>query len=144
MTGSVQGTIKVAGKTLTFDHTEGKWHEQTGSRPAFAPAFTYLNLQNKALTLLATGLRDTAVGYAERDGKVIGVDALTIDPVGQEERPFVVTLNDGQRIEGIARKVQDWSVEIEGKARPGSSIIAETSEGNLFGSLNDWQSDATR
>ncbi len=139
MTGRLSGTIKVSGKTLTFDHSEGKWHEQTGPRSNFAPAFTYLNVQNESLTLLAIGLKDRAVGYVELGGKVIDVATFTIEPVGMQNREFLVTLSDGQKIAGTARKVQDWSVEIEGQMRPGSSIIVASSFGDLFGSLNDWQ-----
>lgn len=62
LTGQVTGTVSVAGKPYDFD-SEGKWHEQTGLRAQFAPAFTYFNVQGNELALLAIAFADRVNGY---------------------------------------------------------------------------------
>lgn len=138
ITGRLSGTIAIGSERLEFDHDDGKWHEQIGPRPRFAPAFSYFNVQNDRLALLAMGFARGASGYALIGNETVGVASLVIDPVGTRERAFSVTLEDGRRVEGRSRTVQEWSVPIEGRRRPGSSVIAESNFGRLLGTLNDW------
>lgn len=142
ITGRLAGTLDMAGNAFEFDHHYGKWHEQTGPRARFAPAFTYLNVQNEQLALLAIGYADGAAGYAQFGQQTVGVSALTIDPPGSEERKFSVLLEDGRKIEGRSRMVQHWSVPIEGQRRPGSSVIVDSNYATLWGTLNDWDPEA--
>ncbi len=137
LTGQVAGTITVAGKTYDFNHP-GKWHEQTGPRARFAPAFTYFNVQGENLALLAIGFADSVNGYVLMEDQMLGVDAFTIDPEDLEPRAFTLTASDGTVIKGTARNVQAWSVPIEGKRRPGTAILIDSNRGPLIGTLNDW------
>ncbi|MCB1694199.1 MAG: hypothetical protein KDI19_15615, partial [Pseudomonadales bacterium] len=57
-------------------------------------------------------------------------------------RHFSIRLVDGRTIEGTADVRQRWSVPIEGKDRPGSTVVADTNVGRLIGSLNDWDPDS--
>lgn len=138
MTGRLVGTVEVSGNVVKIDHVFGKWHEQTGPRARFAPAFTYLNVQNPELSLLAIGFDEGAAGYAMINGETVGVVDLEIDPAGEASRNFDVTLSDQRRVKGRARVVQTWSVPIEGKRRPGSSVLINSNFGDLVGTLNDW------
>lgn len=142
ITGRLCGMLQIGGKTLQIDHDHGKWHEQTGPRARFAPAFTYLNVQNDRVALLAIGFERGASGYALIGDESLDVRAFAIDPAGSTERNFVVTLEDGRRVEGRCRVVQVWSVPIEGQRRPGSSVLAESNLGTLWGALNDWKPQA--
>ncbi len=143
MTGSVSGTVTVQGKTIVFDDP-GKWHEQVGPRAGFAPAFTYFNVQNESVALLAIAFAQGVTGYGMLNGKTYELQAFEIQPPPAALRSFNARLYDAQTdtvqlIEGRARVVQQWSVPIEGQRRPGSAVIVETNLGQMFGSLNDWQ-----
>lgn len=136
-TGRVSGVIVIAGTPWRVDE-QAKWHEQTGARPRFAPAFTYLNLQGDSLALLAIGFAERAQGYLECNGSIDPVVSFSIDPPGRDERRFEIILSDKRTVTGTSTRVQSWSVPIEGIRRPGSSVLAETSLGPMRGSLNDW------
>jgi len=143
MTGSVSGTVTVQGKTIVFDDP-GKWHEQVGPRARFAPAFTYFNVQNETVALLAIAFAQGVTGYGMRNGKIHELQAFEIQGPQTMPRSFKAQLYDAQTdtlqlIEGRARAVQQWSVPIEGQRRPGAAVIVETNLGQMFGSLNDWQ-----
>lgn len=140
LTGEVVGTISVAGKTYDFNHA-GKWHEQTGPRARFAPAFTYFNVQGENLALLAIGFVDRVNGYVLAGDEMLGVQAFTIDPPGLGPRAFRLSTSRGDTIEGSVRTVQAWSVPIEGKRRPGAAVLVNSNRGPLLGTLNDWQPD---
>jgi hypothetical protein len=135
--GRVRGRVTTPSGEHAID-LRGNWHEQVGDRPAFAPAFTYLKVQGDGVGLLAIGFVERAAGYAIVDGRTVTVDRLDIDRPGAQLRRFAVVLADGSRIEGNARIVQTWSVPIEGRRRPGSAVVVESSLGVLVGSLNDW------
>ena len=66
------------------------------------------------------------------------IKQFDIDKQGPDERHFTLTLDSGEVITGSARAVQRWSVPIEGVARPGSAVLADTTLGKMTGSLNDW------
>jgi len=140
MTGVVSGKVDIGGKTFQ-PNGPGKWHEQTGVRARFAPAFTYLNLQGKDVTLLAIGFKKGTLGYAILQDQIFAVVDFGIDPSNSDQRKFTATLDNGDIIEGITSVTQRWSVPIKGKVRPGSTVVAETSVGRLVGSLNDWDPD---
>ncbi|MCR9261888.1 MAG: hypothetical protein NXH95_19395 [Pseudomonadaceae bacterium] len=145
MTGSVSGTVTVQGKTIVFDDP-GKWHEQIGPRARFAPAFTYFNVQNESVALLAIAFAQGVSGYAMLNGEIYELQSFEIQGPDATPRKFEAQFYDArtdelQRIEGRARAVQQWSVPIEGQRRPGTAVIVETNLGEMFGSLNDWQPD---
>jgi S-formylglutathione hydrolase len=135
--GYLSGTVTIEGKTYQIDST-GKWHEQTGPRARFAPAFSYLAAQSDAGALLVIGQDNDARGYAELEGSVVPVISFEIEPEGPDQRAFRIGLRNGRSIEGVARITQRWSVPIEGKRRPGSSVIITSNLGIFRGSLNDW------
>jgi len=138
MTGSVNGTITV-GDNAAFTVTDGKWHEQTGPRARFAPAFRYFNVQNQDAAVLAIQYANSFRGYAMLPDGMHDLTAVSIDPPESNPRRFALTLDDGRLIEGVTRTVQEWSVPIEGQRRPGAGVVAETNIGQLTGSLNDWE-----
>lgn len=116
----------------------GKWHEQTGERPRFAPAFTYFNLLGESAALLASRTANRPWGYALLDGRVVRVTDFTIDPYGTPRRAFRVALEDDRVVEGEARVKRETSVPIEGRRRPGALVVARTRLGDMVGHLNDW------
>ncbi|MFM1895742.1 MAG: hypothetical protein RLZZ385_816 [Pseudomonadota bacterium] len=138
MTGSVFGTITVGNHTA-FTVADGKWHEQTGPRNRFAPAFRYFNVQNQDAAILAIQYADRFRGYALLPDGFHDLTAVSIDPPAIMPRRFSLTLDDGRIIEGTTRTVQEWSVPIEAQRRPGSSVVADSTIGQLTGSLNDWE-----
>lgn len=135
---------EVAGVVTTPEQTweltlPANWHEQTGPRPGFAPSFTYLNLQNDETALLAIKYAQGVVGYLiDGDGQR-SVTGLEIDPAGSDTRQFRIEAEGGDDVTGTASVTQRWSVPIEGKRRPGSGVVADSSIGPLAGSLNDWE-----
>ena len=138
--GRVTGQVTVNGTTHAVD-LPGKWHEQTGDRASFAPAFTYLNVQGPGFGMLAIGYTDRATGFVARESGNTAVTAMRIDPPGVAPRTFTVTLASGEVITGAARTVQNWSVPIEGQRRPGAGVVVDSNQGQLVGSLNDWNPD---
>ena len=114
-------------------------HEQTGERPSFAPAFTYLFLQGDGSGLMATRHARGAWGYLFSDGQTTPVTGLELEPYGQPVRRFAASLEDGRTVTGTARIVREVSVPIEGARRPGAAVLAESDIGPLVGVLNDWQ-----
>jgi hypothetical protein len=143
MTGAITGSVTLKGKTTALRHA-GKWHEQTGPRAQFAPAFTYFNVQNQNVALLAIAFAGGVSGYGMLNGKLQKLQAFEIEDSASAPRRFKAVLVDAstqteQVIEGSARIVQSWSVPIEGKRRPGSAVLVDSSAGKMFGSLNDWQ-----
>ena len=139
--GRVQGQLRIENSVRPFD-LHGKWHEQTGDRPSFAPAFTYLFLQGTQVGLMTTRHERGAWGYLLTDGSTEKVIGLQIEPYGQAVRSFVATLENGENISGTARIVREVSVPIEGRRRPGATVLVESDLGNLVGVLNDWQPDS--
>lgn len=138
--GSVTGTITVAGKPHDFTLL-GKWHEQTGVRPSFAPAFTYLFVQSAGSGIMAVKHAAGAWGYVMEDGKVSAVTDMKIDAYGAQARQFALQLDDGRRIEGSAMLLREVSVPIEGRRRPGATVLVASDLGRLSGVLNDWDPD---
>jgi len=136
--GRVHGRVIVSGHVYPID-LPGKWHEQVGDRPAFAPAFTYLNVQGERFGLLAIDLDGRAAGFAVEDGRTLPVVRFEIEPAGEPLRRFEAELDDGGVVTGSARTVQSWSVPVEGQRRPGSGVVVESNRGPLAGSLNDWR-----
>jgi hypothetical protein len=138
LTGTVQGSVSVA-NDLFFSVTEGKWHEQTGPRAAFAPAFRYFNVQNQDTAILAIQYENSFRGYALLPDGFHDLTAVDIDPPENDPRHISLTLDNGQTIEGVTQVVQEWSVPIEGQRRPGYSVVVDSNLGQLAGSLNDWE-----
>jgi hypothetical protein len=136
--GRVHGRVIVGGRVHQID-LPGKWHEQVGERPVFAPAFTYLNVQGERFGLLAIDLDGRAVGFAAEAGRTVPVVRFEIEPPGQPLRRFEAELDGGEVIAGSARVVQSWWVPVEGQRRPGSGVVVDSNRGPLAGSLNDWQ-----
>jgi len=136
--GRVRGTVRIDGQQVHID-LPGKWHEQTGERPSFAPAFTYLFLQGEERGLMATRHARGAWGYVFQDGVITDITALEIAPYGQPKREFTATLFDGSMIDGTATIVREVSVPIEGKRRPGATVVVDSDIGHLMGVLNDWR-----
>ena len=139
--GRVSATVETPEATFTVE-LPGKWHDQVGDRPNFAPKFTYLAVEGNRLALLAIGFDAGATGYLSEGGASVAVDTFTIDPLGAPQRCFRVTLDDGSVIDGIAKVVQDWSVPIDGHRRPGATVLVESNRGAFAGTLNDWDPPA--
>ncbi|NWG46971.1 MAG: hypothetical protein HXY25_10565 [Alphaproteobacteria bacterium] len=116
----------------------GKWHEQSGDRPSFAPPFTYIAVSDETRGLLAVSVEgEDDYGFLYDGAQVIRVIDVKVDPPGAE-RAFAVTLENGRRIAGRLKTAFETSVPIEGKRRPGSTVRAETDIGPLVGHANDW------
>lgn len=140
MTGRLRGSVTIDGKTMNID-LAGKWHEQTGARARFAPAFTYFNVQGPDVAILTIAFAKRTDGYVLKGHHMQGIQSFSIDPAGPDVRNFRLVLQDDSVIEGKARQVQTWSVPIEGKRRPGSAILVDTNLGPMMGTLNDWDPD---
>ncbi len=138
LTGTIRGRVVVKGQETILDGL-GKWHEQTGVRRRFAPAFTYFNVQNKASSILVIAFADRVAGYALVQNNLVAIESFQIEDQLFDERGFTLRLRDGSEIKGIASIVQRWSVPIEGIRRPGTSVIVDSNLGEFRGSLNDWQ-----
>ncbi len=137
----VMGRVTAVVKTPSGEYSlevPGKWHEQTGERPRFAPRFTYFAVQGEDVGLLASAGARGAWGYALLDGKTTRVTGFSIDPQGPPIRAFRVDLLDGRTLEGEAIVKRETSVPIEGQRRPGATVITNTNVGVLVGHLNDW------
>ncbi len=134
--GHATAVVHVAGRTRRI-RGYGKWHEQVGNRPRFAPAFTYFNVIGERAGLLAVWRKAGAYGYAWLDGKTIPVKTAHFDPIG-ERRKFRVELENGKMIEGEAVTKRVISVPIEGQRRPGATVLVSSSIGPMTGHLNDW------
>jgi hypothetical protein len=117
----------------------GKWHEQTGERPRFAGAFTYFSVTGRGGSLLALNVAGGTAGFALLDGHTVPVRTFSIDEAGSPRRRFAVTLEDGRTIDGETTVVRETSVPIEGRRRPGATVLARTSAGEMVGHLNDWK-----
>ena len=137
LTGETTGSVAVGGVEIVT-LAEGKWHEQTGPRAAFAPAFRYFNVLNEDAAVLAIQYANRFRGYAMLADGYHDLTAVSIDPPGGSDRSFHLTLDNGRVIEGVSHRVQEWSVPIEGIRRPGSSVVVDSNIGRLTGSLNDW------
>ncbi len=137
----VMGQVKATVRTpLGVHRTEGpgKWHEQVGDRPRFAPAFTYLSVMGERKGLLATKRQDGAYGYAWLGDHVVTVKTVDIDPMAKRRR-FRAVLENGHVIEGVAVTERTTSVPIEGQRRPGATVLVTSNIGPMVGHLNDWQ-----
>lgn len=141
MMGRVTGTITLGDDSWQFD-MPGKWHEQVGPRPRFAPAFTYLFVQGEGIGIMTSKHASGAFGYLLANGTTVAVNDMQIEPYGNNPRAFTITLEYGHQIKGIARIVRETSLPIEGKRRPGATVIVESDIGRMVGVLNDWNPDA--
>jgi hypothetical protein len=138
--GSVSAELVIDDVLHTLD-APGKWHEQVGPRPRFAPAFTYLFVQGDGIGIMASRHERGAWGYVLSDGATTALAALDIDPYGTRTRTFTATLADGRKITGTATVERETSVPIEGKRRPGTTVVVESDLGRMIGALNDWNPD---
>ncbi len=137
----VMGQVKATLRTPSGVHRiegPGKWHEQVGDRPRFAPAFTYLSVMGERRGLLATKRPNGAYGYAWLGNHVVPVKTVDIDPIAKR-RKFRAALENGQVIEGEAVTERTTSVPIEGQRRPGATVLVTSNIGSMVGHLNDWQ-----
>jgi hypothetical protein len=126
-----QGTFRISGPA--------KWHEQTGPRAQFAPAFTYFWGSSGRVGLLARGGGSgDPWGYLVEGATVTPVERFTIESVGPGSRRFSVALADGRLIEGSASELRATSVPIEDRRRPSSTVRIDSNLGDMIGHLNDW------
>ena len=139
LTGAVDGWIEVNGRRTAISH-QGKWHEKFGPRPSFARSFVYFAAQSEDRALLAIGSAAGTGGFFRQGDDVRQVTGLDIDPHGSAMRAFEITLDNGDVLAGTARVVQDWSVPIEGRRRPGSAVLLDGDLKGMTGTLNDWVS----
>lgn len=135
--GRVWATVRTPMGVRRFNGV-GKWHEQVGDRPRFAPAFTYLSVMGERRGLLATKVPNGAYGYAWTGNQIVMVKAMEIDPIAKQ-RQFRVTLENGRVIAGEAVTQRIISVPIEGQRRPGATVLVDSDLGAMVGHLNDWQ-----
>jgi hypothetical protein len=134
--GHANATVHIAGRTRRV-RGYGKWHEQVGDRPRFAPAFTYFNVIGNRAGLLAVWRKAGAYGYAWTGDKIVAVKVAQFDPAAAR-RKFRVELEDGRTIEGEAVTERVISEPIEGSRRPGATVRVTSSLGPMTGHLNDW------
>ncbi|MBZ5608977.1 MAG: hypothetical protein LAP38_12010 [Acidobacteriia bacterium] len=134
--GHAEAVIHVAGRVSRI-RGHGKWHEQVGDRPRFAPAFTYLNVIGDRTGLLAVWRKAGAYGYAWIEDKIVAVKTAQFDPIAAR-RKFRVELENGTVIDGETVTHRVVSVPIEGRQRPGATVLVTSSIGPMTGHLNDW------
>jgi len=134
--GRTRATIRTPSGRAELD-LPGKWHEQSGERPRFAPAFAYLNVQGDRRGLLAVHSERGDYGYLWGEGAIARVRALRIDPPS-DRRSFRVVLQDGRAIHGVAEVRRRYAVRVEGQTRPGATVAVTSDVGPLVGHLNDW------
>jgi len=115
-----------------------KWHEQVGDRARFAPAFTYMAISGSGVALLAVSRGNAANGFALEGGTTMPVVAAKFSEPSPQ-RHFEAALADGRTIRGVAHTIRMSSEPIEGKRRPGATVIAETDLGRMVGQVNDWR-----
>lgn len=131
-----EGTFRISGPA--------KWHEQTGPRSQFAPAFTYFWGSSGRVGLLARGgSSGESWGYLVEGATVTPVERFTIEPSGPGSRRFSVGLADGRLIEGSAAELRESSVPIEDRRRPSSTVRIDSDLGAMIGHLNDWDPAGT-
>ena len=140
--GEVTAKVSFPGGEVEL-RAPGKWHEQVGTRPRFAPAFTYFTVQGSSATeqialLARRGPTSDPWGYFLEADAITLVDGFSIDAYGPSERSFQVSLADGRTLEGTAFVLRQASVPIEGQRRPGASVRVESNLGAMVGHLNDW------
>ena len=135
--GSIKAELLIDGAVCQFD-SPGKWHEQTGSRRSFAPAFTYLFVQGDGIGIMATRHVQGAWGYVFANGVTTRLTGFEIDPYGSRTRVFTATLEDGRTISGTAEARRQTSVPIEGRRRPGATVAVKSDLVPMAGALNDW------
>ena len=135
--GEVRGAITIDGQRTSIN-IPGKWHEQSGMRPRFAPAFTYLFVQGDGIGIMATKHAAGAWGYVLHNGDFGVVTGVDIDAYGITERRFRVHMQDTTSISGSATVLRQVSVPIEGKRRPGATVMVRSELGEMVGVLNDW------
>jgi len=134
--GRVSATVRTPSGVLTIAGP-GKWHEQTGNRPRFAAAFTYLTATSRDHGLLAVMRQPAPFGFALMNGETFKVKAVKIAPPA-DRRAFTVELQDGRRIDGETRTIRTISTPIEGQRRPSATIEVTSSIGDMIGHINDW------
>ena len=137
--GMVDATVRTDTGQLTFS-APGKLHEQRGPRQRFAPAFTYLGVVGRQAGLLAVDHGGAVYGFAWLGGEIKPVESVWIAPPGPSRR-FDVGLKGGASVAGVADLVRASSDVVEGKRRPGSTVVARTPFGVMAGQLNDWVPD---
>ena len=139
--GRVSATVVIDGARHEVE-APGKWHEQIGPRPRFAPAFTYFFVQGNGIGLMVSRHARGAWGYVYTDGEIQPLAAFDIEPYGTASRRFTAVLEEGRQINGTATVHRETSVPIEGRRRPGATVTVESDIGVMAGILNDWNPDA--
>jgi hypothetical protein len=108
------------------------------------PVYVDLRYTSVSAGFRAASGRWEMTGYGMFNGELYELQTFEIQGPQAIPRRFKAGLydprTDTQRfLKGQARAVQEWSVPIEGRRRPGAAVIVDASEGAMFGSLNDWQ-----
>src|SRR5262245_50355158 len=134
--GRVSATVRTPSGAFTIAGP-GKWHEQTGNRPRFAAAFTYLTATSRDHGLLAVQRQPVPFGFAWMGGETIKIKTVTSAPPA-DRRAFTVELENGRRIEGETRTIRTISTPIEGQRRPSATIKVTSTIGDMIGHINDW------
>src|SRR5262245_36607696 len=134
--GRVSATVRTPSGVFTIAGP-GKWHEQTGNRPRFAAAFTYLTATSRDHGLLAVQRQPVPFGFAWMGGETIKIKTVTSAPPA-DRRAFTVELENGRRIEGETRTIRTISTPIEGQRRPSATIKVTSTIGDMIGHINDW------
>ncbi|MEM7017628.1 MAG: hypothetical protein AAF512_09875 [Pseudomonadota bacterium] len=139
--GTVRAIIKTPQGLFSIEGT-GKWHEQTGQRPNFAPRFTYIWGGNKDTGIVARSGPGRHWGYINENRVVTMINEFLIAPLVNSQdiapRNFALNLADGRIIRGVAHTLRKSSVPIEGSRRPSATIRLESELGLLVVHLNDW------
>jgi hypothetical protein len=135
--GRVSATVRTPSGLLTIAGP-AKWHEQTGNRPRFAAAFTYLTATGRDHGLLAVARQPAPFGFAWIGRETVKISAVKIAPPA-DRRPFTVELEDGRRIDGETRTIRTISTPVEGQRRPSATVKVASTIGDMIGHINDWE-----
>ncbi len=133
--GTAHASITIGDRLVEVHDVAGHWHEQHQTAPRFRAPFTYVSLRGDDTALVATRSGEHVQGFAERAGETIRIVGAAIGPRGPL-RDVRLELADGSTIAGTARLIDEHSVYIYGRRRPGTRVVLEGTD--LSGAINDW------
>ena len=136
-TGNVDSQISVAGQPRRLTGI-AKAHEQVQTAARFNAPFTYSMTWSETASFIATASPIRRYGNLE----IGGIDrAVRIFAPGAPGvvRPFRVTLEDGEILNGTATRVARYDVPVFDRLWNGNIVRVELGSLRLIGMMNDWR-----
>jgi hypothetical protein len=136
-TGTVEIHLTVGGRPLQLSGI-AKAHEQIQIAPRFNDPFTYAMTWSPTASFIATASRGRRYGNLEIDGVARAVTSFAPAPPAAE-RHFSVVLDDGETLDGVARRVAHYDVPVFDRFWNGNIVRVELGRNQLIGMMNDWR-----